>query len=109
MNPGKPCCHSLFAGAAPKKFCSSESALCLRILDDVVIVVDFLIAGFRVLSCWPECWSLDLSVGLLHGIAEAERVNSRADFISGRRVAIQPAAMPTPTSTVDQMAKSVVR
>lgn len=46
---------------------------------------------------------------MLHGMADADRVISNACFNSGRSVAIDPADMPRPTSTVLQIAKSVVR
>jgi hypothetical protein len=72
-------------------------------------VIDFLIDGLRVLSCCPDCSGPEFCEGLLHGRAEAERVISRACFMSGRRVAMEPAVMPNPTSTVLQIAKSVVR
>lgn len=71
--------------------------------------MDFLMDGFMSVSC---CESIppDLLIdGLLQGMAELDLVNSKACFMSGRNVAMEPAAMPSPTSIVDHMAKSTVR
>lgn len=87
---------------------SSEPALSRR-ARDVVMVTDFWMLGLSVLSWLPECSWPDLSDGLLQGIAEPERVISKACFNNGRSVAMDPAVIPRPTSTVLQMAKSVVR
>jgi len=73
------------------------------------MVVDFWIECLRLLSSFPDCMWPDESDGLLQGKTEAERVISKACFKSGRSVAMEPAVIPNPTSTVLQMAKSVVR
>jgi hypothetical protein len=46
---------------------------------------------------------------LLHHFPDDALEDPIVDFTSGLNVAMQPAVIPTPTSTVVQIAKSVVR
>lgn len=110
MYPGSfcCCCHASDCMLEPRNISSSEPALSLR-AREVVMVVDFWIPCFRLVSSLPDSMWPEESDGLLHGIAEAERVISKACFKSGRSVAMDPAVIPSPTSTVLQRAKSVVR
>ena len=55
---------------------------------------------------------VDFFLEWLQGVLRDGRVpprDAKVDLKRGLRVAMQPAVMPTPTSTVVQMAKSVVR
>jgi hypothetical protein len=94
----------------PRNLSSSESLL-TRPPVIVVVVTAFLEPGPSMFSDWPRWWLPVLRV-LLHGSPEDcgfDPNDAMVDFMSGRRVAMHAAVMPTPTSTVVQIAKSVVR
>jgi hypothetical protein len=91
---------------------SSESLLTLPPVI-IVVVTAFLAAGLSTFSDCPRWWSPSLFLeSLLQGSPDdcgLDPNEAMVDFMSGRRVAMHAAVMPMPTSTVVQIAKSVVR
>jgi len=92
-------------------FSSSDSLLPLPPVT-VVTVTDFPGFGRRSSSgCTPGLLPNLLPEALLYGFGVERPVIDvkRLDLRSGLSVAMQPAVIPTPISTVLQIAKSVVR
>lgn len=103
----------LFDSASMSKIVSSSDSLLPLPPEIIVVATAFPTAILRSCNCCPLLLSPNfLPVSLPRGIPEDRLVVPRdamVHFTSGLRVAMQLAVMPIPTSTVVQIAKSVVR
>jgi hypothetical protein len=107
-----PLCHLAFSAFVFQKTSSSE-VLALPPMTVVVREVRSAMgrkssAACRVPDVELLCRKLPVDI-LDHGVPESWLVEPRTALNRGLSVAIQPAVIPTPISTVVQIAKSVVR
>jgi hypothetical protein len=107
-----PLCHLVSSASIVQKLSSSE-VLPLPHVTVVVRVVCCATARRSSSACRASktellCRKPPLHI-LDHGVPESWLVEPRVALNRGLSVAMQPAVIPTPTSTVVQIAKSVVR